>query len=108
MDVGMRAGECIPTVLAEAAGEGIATRAHLSLPQPECQALLANASRPMEQERTRKGVATNGLVKALAEHFVAVNWEQGHPLKLRGNTHSTNTECCSGGRPTFLDGATRN
>ena len=93
MDVGMGAGEGITTVLADAAGEELATRTHLTLPKPERQALLADACRPVKQERTRKRVATNGLVETLAKHFVAVNGEQGHPVKLRGNTPVTNPEC---------------
>ena len=93
MDVRMSAGEGIATVLADAAREGLAARTHLSLPQPECQALLADARRPVKKERTRQRVATNGLVETLAKHFVAVNGEQGHPVKLRGSTRATNPEC---------------
>ena len=93
MDVRMGAGEGITTVLAHAAGEGLAACTHQSLPQPECQALLADARRPVKKERTRQRVATNGLVETLAKHFVAVNGEQGHPVKLRGSTRATNPAC---------------
>jgi len=83
----MRTGQGIAAVLARAAGQGLLTRAHQSLAEPERQALLADSGGSMEQQRTRKYVAANGIVEALAERFVAVNGEQGHGFKLSGGSH---------------------
>jgi hypothetical protein len=48
------------------------------LPEPEREPLLPDAARPVQEQRPRQRVATNGVVEASAEGGVAVEGEEGH------------------------------
>ena len=82
MNVGVRAGERIPAMLATATRLRIGTRAEQPLTEPEGETLLPYAGRTVEEQRTRKRVATNGIVEASAQHGVAMQWKKGHADKV--------------------------
>jgi hypothetical protein len=80
----MHTGQRVPTVLAFAARPRLRSVAQQPLTEPECEPLLPGAARPVEQERTRQRIATNGSVEAGAEAGVAVEREEGHWGKVGG------------------------
>ena len=83
MNVGVTAGQRVATMLTGAAWARLAPRAEQALAKPQRQPLLANASRPMQQQGTRKRVSAYGGVKPRAKGVVTVHGKQRHPSKVR-------------------------
>jgi hypothetical protein len=90
MDIRVRPCQCVAAVLARAARARLRARTDETLPEPEGEALLAHTGRTVKQQRARESISANGIVEALAEQLVAMNGEQRHSGKLRGNTGPTN------------------
>jgi hypothetical protein len=82
MNVRMIASERIAAVLACSAWTRLRAVAQETLAQPQGEALLADAKRPVKHERSRQCVATDGVVEASAKDGMAVNGKQGHEEKL--------------------------
>ena len=78
MDVRMRASEGVAAVLTGAARLRLRTGAEQALAEPEREPLLADAERSMQQQRSRKRVAADGIVQPGAERGVTVKREKGH------------------------------
>ena len=81
MNVRMRPGERVATVLAGAARSGLKPRAEQALSEPEREPLLADAERPVQQQRPGKRIAADRVVEALEEGLVAVKGEQWHDAR---------------------------
>ena len=83
MDVRMRSGQRIPAVLAGAAGLRWRSGAEQALPEPQRQALFANAGWAVQEERARERVTPDGVIEPRAQGVVAVNRKQRHMSKVR-------------------------
>jgi hypothetical protein len=84
----MHASPGVPAVLAVAAGAGLGPGAEQPLSQPECQPLLADPWRSVEQQRSRQRIAADGVVEARAERSVAMEREEGHPERYGAGRHA--------------------
>ena len=83
MDVGMGAREGVPAMLTAAAGSRLGADAEEPLSEPEREPLLADAQRPLKEQRPRERVAPDRLIEALAQRLVAVESKEGHSGKVR-------------------------
>jgi pyruvoyl-dependent arginine decarboxylase (PvlArgDC) len=88
MNVRVRPGHCVATVLARSARERFRTGTEQALPEPQGEALFPDAGWAVEEKRARERVATDGVVESRAEGVVAVNGKQRHPNKVRAASPS--------------------
>jgi len=63
---------------------GVWCRANERLRDPECQALLADAARPVKQEARGKGTALSRRRQALTQRIVTVQRNDRHERKMVG------------------------
>lgn len=72
---------CKPAVLTGGAGLCPPRIAQQRLPEPQGEALLSDASRPMKEDGCREGIARPGVHQATAKFFVAEDRNDGHRLE---------------------------
>ena len=82
MNVGVRAGQRIPTMLTRAARPQAWSTTHEPLSEPQRKSLLADADRAVEEQRARHRITPDRLLEAGTNCCMAMQREERHGLKL--------------------------
>jgi hypothetical protein len=83
VNVGVSARDGVPAMLAGATRPRLRASAEQPLSEPQRKPLLADAHRPLQQERGGERIAPDRVVEATADRVMAMEWEQRHGGKVR-------------------------